>query len=298
MVQFTRGNRGASLRIAAMMLILGAPPFFCQSEAAELSEYSMAGTLEPYETALLYAKISGFLETVKIDIGDRVRKGDIMARLTVPEMAPQLRQAEAAVKAAKALHERAKADARLADITYKRYADLHKEEPGAIPEEDVDIANAKREVAAAQVAVEASAIEAAAAKVEELKALMSYTTIKAPFNGVVTQRFLDSGALVTAGTSSGLPLFEIKRVDILRLAVFIPEAAVPYVHKGTKVSIEFASTPGKPMEAVVERFSGELMTDTRSMRAEIHLSNGEGILLPGMYATVRMSIPVEESSDE
>lgn len=285
--------------IVYMALVLVWPVAIFRAMGAEEKAASgeqtldLTGTLEPFEKTLLYAKVSGYLKTLRVDIGDEVKEGDIIAEITVPEMAPQLTQAEAAVDAARARLDKVKADAQLATAMHKRIVNVRAKEPGAATLQDEEIARAQSKVADAQVAVMQTEVHAADAKIRELKTMMEYTIITAPYSGVITARLLDTGDLVTSGTANGKPVAEIMRQDKLRLVIYLPESAVPYVTKGHPVTIELDALAGTPMNGVIDRCSQSLAPDTRSMRAEIHLDNPNEILLPGMFAkkvTVKYSL--------
>ena len=235
----------------------------------------LPGSLEPYEKAALYAKVTGFLEKVYVDIGDVIKRGDMLARLTVPEALSELKRAEAEVV-------KAKANAGLAVITYRRLADLQTLEPGAITQQDVDLASAQLGIARAEVQV-------SEATVTRFRTLLSYTTIRAPFAGTVKRRFADTGMLITAGATNSEPIVEVVRTDKLRLVIYIPESLASYVRRGQKVLFTLDAFPGESFERTVSRIAGALMEDTRNMRVEIDIDNASGKFLPGMYATVHLA---------
>ncbi len=237
---------------------------------------TLPGSLEPYEKSSLYARVTGYLDEIRVDIGDIVTKGQVLARLSVPEMKAMLKSAEADLLMAKA-------DEKLADITFDRLAELHRTDPDAITEQDVDIAEAKAEVARAGVLV-------AEAKLEELHTLSSYATIRAPFDGVVVRRVSDTGTLITAGSSNSPAVVEIIRFDKYRLVLNAPESIVAYVRPGLEVSFTLDAFPGRTFVGAVDRTAGALTPETRSMRVEIDLDNSTGELRAGMYATVEVEL--------
>ena len=235
----------------------------------------LPGTLKPYEKAAVFAKVSGFLEKVHVDIGDVVKKGDVLAQLIVPELQSELKHAEAEVVKNKAI-------AGLADITYKRLSDLRTLEPGAVAQQDVDLATAQVEVARAEVLV-------SEAKVSGFQTLLSYTTIRAPFDGTVKRRLVDTGVLISAGAAKSEPIVEIVRTDRLRLVFYVPESIAPHVKQGQKVRFTCDAFPGKSFERSVSRLAGALMEDTRSMRVESDIDSTVNKFSPGMYATVYLA---------
>ncbi|MBI4558692.1 MAG: efflux RND transporter periplasmic adaptor subunit [Candidatus Hydrogenedentes bacterium] len=263
------------------------------------SGIELSGSIEAFEKADLYAKVSGYIEEITVDIGDEVHAGDAISRLTIPEMGPELLRAKTAIAEARAQYEKARADASLTGVTYTRYSDLYAKEPGAITKQEVDVAKAEQSVATAQVSVANASIASAEAEVARLEALMDYAIIKAPFDGVITKRYLDTGSLVVAGTGGGKPLVEIMRKDKVRLVVYVPEAAASSVKPGTPASVTIDALKGlDAMDASVTRCSGSLMPDTRSMRAEIELSNSSDTLKPGMFAKVRLKLTAKEAASE
>ncbi|MFQ5422574.1 MAG: efflux RND transporter periplasmic adaptor subunit [Phycisphaerae bacterium] len=273
----------------------------------------MPATLLAGEQADLYAKTSGYISEVKVDIGDAVRKDDPLVSLDVPEMADGLRRAEAVREAeraraiqsktlldiARAEVQRADAAHELSHVSFGRTEELRR--ANAIPEQDLDearsklaIADAGRKIARAKVIrgeadvkVAESQVATADATVARLKTLMRYATIRAPFDGVITERMVDPGAFVRSATEgAATALLSVSRIDFIRLALEIPESDAPYVHPDTEVDIEIKALGGPPMHATVTRTARALKPRTRTMRAEVHLDNDDGRLVPGMYAQV------------
>lgn len=250
----------------------------------------LPGSLEPYEKASLHAKVTGYLEEIRVDIGDPVRQGDVLARLSMPEMTAELQRAQAEVPAANARLLKARAEAELAHVTYQRFADLRSSEPGAITQQDVDLAAAQEKVALAQVELARAEVQAARARVAELKSLGDYATIRAPFDGVVVARFADTGALIGAGGKAGIPIIEVVRTDKLRLSIELPESLVPQCRRGLKLYFKLDALPGHSYEAEISRFAGALNRETRTMRVEGDVENKAGPFHPGMYARVSINL--------
>ncbi len=260
--------------------------------AAAHQSLRLPGNVVAYERTSLYAKVTGYLEEVRVDIGDRVQKDQILAILTIPEMVPELMLAEAELMAGRARAQKAEAEHALSKITHERLASLRQAEPGALTSQDLDVAAAKEKLAAAQVEIARSDIEVAQARVAQLTALMEYATIRAPFKGVVTGRFADPGALAVASDTGSKPILEVARTDRLRLLIDIPEKYVPYIGAGHKIEFALDVYPGRSFESPITRVAGVLAPDTRSMRAEVDVDGRDGLVRPGMYATVR--IPLAE----
>ena len=248
----------------------------------------LPGSFEPFEDARLYAKVTGYLSEVRVDIGDRVKARSVLAQMHLPEMDAEVGRAEADLASARAELRRAEAAARLAGITHRRLSDLKAHEPQAVTQQDVDVAAAEAEVARAGAEGAAAAIEVAKAKLAHLEAMLSYARIRAPFDGVIVRRFVDPGALVVAGSDGGEPILEVASTDRLRLILSIPEALVPTVHPGVDAVVTVDALPGRQFRGSISRIAGALALDTRNMRAEIDIGSEDGLLRPGMYASVRL----------
>ncbi len=289
----------ASLSTAIIVMILGflnaraedavtvvvGEPRSTQPHTVELP-----GGFESYEDADLYAKVTGYVSKVHVDIGDRVPAGTPLVLLDIPEMKPTLERARADVFAAEAALEKAKAQVRRDGITRDRLSDLQVREPLAVTQQDVDMAEADLEVSRAAERSATAEISVARAKVEELEALMDYAVIRAPFEGVVAKRLVDPGELVVSGADGGNPLLQVVREDWLRLVLAVPESIVPQTRVGTEAMISVGALSGLEFGATITRCSDSLSRDTRTMRAEIDVDNRKGSIRPGMYAKVRLEV--------
>jgi len=288
-------------------------------------------SLEPWETADLYAKVSGYVSEVKVDIGSVVSAGDQLIEIAVPEMAEALNMAQAMVMArearidafkaesvaarlrldsARAQLTRARAEAELHRITFRRSQELF--DAQAIPEQALDEARSREAIAAASVLIgeadvavaEGEIAEAAAnvrvaeaeaavarAKVAELRTLMEYATITAPFDGVISERFVDPGAFVrSAAEGTTTPLLCIVSTGRLRLTIDIPETSVSVIGVGTDVEVVIPAVGGPLLEASISRTAYALDPATRTMRVEVDMDDQGGLLHPGMYAKVAVLI--------
>lgn len=263
-------------------------------ETASGREVELPGSFEPYQQVLLHAKVTGYVARVHADIGDRVTRGTALVELDVPEMKPALIRAQADVVAAEAAQQKAQSQAERDRITYQRLSDLQTSEPLAVIQQDVDMAAAELQVSEAVVRSARAEVAVAQAKIGELKALMAYAVIRAPFDGVVIRRFIHPGALVVSGADGGEPVLEVVREDRLRLVLAIPEPVVPFIRAGIPVEITLDVLPQRIFTATVTRYAGALTPDTRTMRTEIDMDSQEGLLRPGMYATVRLRLGGDE----
>lgn len=250
----------------------------------------LPGSFEPWEDAMLYAKVTGYASKVRVNIGERVQAGQALVELDIPEMDPEVERARADVASAEAQLRVARAEAELAAITFRRLSELHAEEPMAVMRQDVDVAHAERQVAEARVDAAAAELQVDRANLARFEALMAYSVIRAPFDGIVVRRLAHPGDLVVSGSDGGDPVLEVARDDRLRLVLAVPEAIAGEMKEGLKASIQVDSVPGQTFEGFVTRFSGLLTPDTRVMRTEIDMDDHDGTLRPGMYATVRLEL--------
>jgi len=253
---------------------------------------TLPGTLVALNEATIYGKVAGYLRSIRVDKGDRVRRGEVLAVLEVPEMVKEVDQAQAAYQQALADLSRAKAEAELQAATFERYQEVHSKDPDAISKQELDQYRSKNDVAEADVELAKAKVSTAHANVGRLDALRQYAEITAPFSGIVTARSVDTGALIQAGTSSqkGQPVVTLQDMDTLRIYVSVPEVDVPFIRAGTPATMTTAAYPGKVFKASVTRFTEALDPATRTMKTEIDMRNRDHTLRPGMYANVTLDI--------
>lgn len=278
-------------------------------------------TIEPFEQADLYANTTGYVAEVRVDIGDRIRQGDVLAIIDVPEMADELRHAQAVhrvkesrlaqmrarVETVRAELQRFEAESTLKKITFERKQQLRS--GNAIPEQELDQAKGELDVATAQVNVgkarvagaEADVLAAEAevsmaqAAVARLQTLMEYATIRAPFDGIVSRRLVDRGVLVQPGnTNAAAAMFTVQRIDLLRIYIDVPEVDVPHVPVGANARVMPYGMSDLSFNGSVTRIASSLNPGTRTMRCEIDLANSDVALMPGMYAIVSLELDRRE----
>jgi len=260
-------------------------------------------TLAAFEEADLFAKVTGYLSDVRVDIGDDVKAGQVLAVIDIPELEQQLAEDQAqlaskqsALETARRQVDHDRANRTLQDITLKRQEALFKDQ--WVPAQMVDQTRADAAVAKANVGVAkanrtlaAHQIDLAAATVEKTKALLAYSQIVAPFDGVVARRLVNRGDLVQAPTGTLMtPLFTVQRIDTIRVFCDVPENDVPLIHIGDPAIVKPSGLEGKPFIGKVTRYSLRLDPETRNMRTEIDLPNPEERLYPGMYAQVSLEM--------
>ncbi len=276
----------------------------------------LTAEFEPFQEVDMMAKVSGYVKEIKVDIGDRVREGQFLATLEIPEMQDDLARTAAAIEQANAELvtardelQRAQSSHDMAHLSYNRVLDVSKREPGLVPQQDVDEAHSRDLVAEAQVSAAQSRIAECEQRIRvseaeraRMKTLYQYGVITAPFDGVITKRYANSGSLIQAGTSSqAMPVVRVSQNGLLRLALPVPESAVPSIRLGETVNVHVSSLhrdfPGR-----VARFADKVDEATRTMKTEVDVPNPSLLLVPGMYAEVRLtteerknalSVPVE-----
>jgi RND family efflux transporter MFP subunit len=250
----------------------------------------LPGEIQPYLSVAIHAKVRGYLERVLVDRGSVVKRGELLAELTAPEMAAQIAEAQSRVQAIES--ERAQAQAQLgaAQSTAERLQKAS-QTPGAIAGNELIQAQAQVDAAKALVASKLQASQSAGAALRAQKDLESYLRITAPFDGVVTERLTHPGALVGPGADPVLLIIE--QQSRLRLVVAVPEEASGGIIRGARVDFHVPAYPGRTFAGIVARPSHALDEKTRTMPVELDVNNPDTLLSPGMYATVRW--PVKQS---
>ncbi|MGH8220198.1 MAG: efflux RND transporter periplasmic adaptor subunit [Steroidobacteraceae bacterium] len=233
----------------------------------------------PYQEVELHAKVSGYVREMNVDIGDRVKAGAVIARLEVPELEAQLAH-DIAVR------QRAQAAYRDVHLDYTRLLAANRQHANLIAQQDIDTAEAKDQTAAA-------ALGAAKADVEKTRTLMGYTRIAAPFDGVITKRYADPGALIQAGTSSdtqAMPLVRLSELRRLRLDFPVSVDYVSSIRDREPITVRVESLGGRTITADVVRFTDRVNSATRTMTVEADVDNRGLQIVPGMYATVSFRV--------
>jgi len=235
------------------------------------SEVLLPGAIEAFQDTPIYARTTGYIAKWTADIGDHVREGQVLALIDGPDLDQELNQARAALS-------QAKANLEIARISAARWKELGAQ--NAVAQQDVD-------QKAADYAAGQAAVVAAEANVERLAQLKDFQRVTAPYDGVVTARNAQVGALINAG--SGTEIFHIAQVDPLRVFVNVPQTYVRSVRKGLEAEILVPEFPGHPFTGEVDRFAGSLDSASRTLLVEVRLPNPKGELLPGMFGQVRFT---------
>jgi RND family efflux transporter MFP subunit len=272
---------------------------------------TIAGAFKPFQEVDVHAKVSGYVRTMNVDVGDHVKEGQILAVLEVPELAAELNGAEASVRRSQDEIRRAQSDIERAQSTYSaansaytRLKQASDTRPGLVAQQELDDSQAKSQESQAQVESAKAAfssaqqqLEMAEASRKQYSALSGYTRITAPFDGVITNRYADTGALIAAGTSSStqaLPVVRLAQYSVLRLVLPIPESVAAQIHVGQTMKVH-AQALNQDFEGRVSRFADALNEQTRTMETEVDFQNRDNRLIPGMYA--QALLPVDQHLD-
>lgn len=221
----------------------------------------LEGELYAYEAVAIHARASGFVANVPVDRGTRVKKGQLLASLTAPELAAQRAEAEAKVQADRSTFDRLKAASKT---------------EGAVAGHDIELAEA--------------ALHADQARVQTLRTMEQYLTVTAPFDGVVTERNVHPGALVGPQVGTATPMFRVEQVDKLRLTVPVPESLVGLIDEGAAAKFSVRAWPGEPFTGTTRRVARSVEPRTRAMMVELDVDNADGKLSPGMFAEVEWPV--------
>ena len=297
-----RAARAESTRARQMEFV----PKVRTEEAKRLDgpiELTLPGQTEPFATARIYPRATGYIAERHVDLGSRVKKGDVLLRIAAPDLDQQLAQAEAQLGQleaqllrARAMVDQAKANTNLAQATNSRTSTLAGQgwaskqnadntQAGVLAQQ-ANLASAEADVKVAQ-----ANIKAQQATVGRLKALTGFEVVTAPFDGVITTRNVDVGDLVQADAGSGSPLLSMDRDDVLRISVNVPQNAAAGVQPGIAAQIKVPQMPDRSFAGVVERSSVALLASSRTLTTQVDVPNPDLTLRPGLYVYVTLAIP-------
>jgi RND family efflux transporter MFP subunit len=266
----------------------------------------LTAEFRPFQEVDVHAKVAGYLKKIYVDVGDRVQQGQLLAVLEIPEMADDMQRARAStqlssanVRRAQDELERARSAHELAHLSYTRLAEVIKQRPNLVAQQEIDNAAGSDRVSEAQVSAAQAALDAAGHQVsvseadqQKVQTLNDYAKITAPFAGVVTNRYADTGAMIQAGTASqtqAMPVIKLSQNDLLRLVLPVPESVVPRIRLGDTVEVR-VPTLNRSFQGRIARFSGKVSTATRTMETEVDVPNPGLVLFPGMYAEAVLTL--------
>jgi RND family efflux transporter MFP subunit len=239
----------------------------------------LPGRLEAYSRAPIYARVSGYLKDWKVDIGARVRAGQVLGEIEAPDLDQQLSQAKADLMTAQA-------NEALAKTTAERWQRLLKTDSVSVQEVDMKVGD---------FAAKEAIVKASSANVERLQVMEGFKRVVAPFEGIVTARDTDLGALINAGSGKGLELFVVSDIHKLRLYVHVPQNYVAQVTPGTKAQVTVPERPGQTFTATVETTSQSVDPASGATLVQLAVDNQAGLLLPGAFANVHFDLPAAKA---
>jgi len=287
-------------------------PVVLVTRAPLANSLTLTGEFRPFQQVDVHAKVAGYIRHIFVDVGDKVKSGQELATLEVPELNAQVTGAQADIRRSQDAVRRAQSDIERAESThqayhaaYTRLKQASEERPGLVAEQELDDSMAKDKETDAQInsnraalAESQNGLGMARATLERLSALQAYSHITAPFAGVVTKRYVDTGALISAGTSSetqSQPVVQLAEWYLLRLVIPVPESAVPLLHLGSVVQVHVPSL-NQDFQGRVARFADALNDETRTMHTEIDVENPQNTLTEGMYAEVKLALHGKENA--
>jgi len=275
------------------------------------NQLTVAGVFQAYQEIDVHGKVSGYIRRIYVDIGDRVHKGQTLAVLEVPELQAEVAGAQAGItqtqqNIVRLQNEVSMQQASFAAVhaNYTRLKQASDQQPGLVAAQELDDALAKDRSAASQIEAAKSAVAAAQGQLGVSRAdnlrvssMEQYATITAPYNGVVTMRYADTGALIPAGTAEGLnqAVVRLAQSDVLRLRMPVPERDVPLVHIGSQVTVHVQAT-GQQFPGTVVRYTRDVSNATRTMLTEVDVNNPDLTLTPGMYADVTFNLEQKDNA--
>lgn len=248
----------------------------------------LPGNMAPFESATIYARATGYIAARHVDIGSRVRKGDVLAVIAAPDLDQQLAQAKAQLIPLEAAVQQAQADADLSHVTNQRTTRLLAQGWSSAQQGDQDRLNSVSRTAAVAVARANVAVQQAA--VNRLAQLTAFEQITAPFDGVVTSRLVDVGSLVAADANSGTSLFSIARTDVLRVQVFVPQSVYLGVRDGDLATVTVPEMPNRVFDGKVARNARALAAGSRTLLTEVDVDNKDGALAAGLYGILHLQV--------
>ena len=252
----------------------------------------------PYQDIMVHAKVSGYVSMIKVDIGDRVKQGDLLATLEIPELQDNINKAKAKLSATGQEIDEARANYTNLHLIYQRLADVAKAHPNLVAQQDLDTAKSKEVGSLGALGAAQQHRDEAQAELGRLNTLAAYENITAPFDGIITNRFADLGSLIQAGTSSdtqSLPLVQLAQDSLLRLRFPVPEAQTPLIENGRQVEITVPAL-NRIFIGTIIRYAWLINRSTRTMTTEVDVENPQGQIKAGMYAYVKLPLRVADQA--
>jgi RND family efflux transporter MFP subunit len=257
--------------------------------SSDIETIKLPATTSAFATANVFARASGYIEKREVDIGDRVKQGQLLAEIVAPELDHQIAQAEATLGQLKYALQQAQANLQLAKVTWDRDRPLVKQGWVTAQQGTIDEQTQKAQEAAVSVA-EAN-ITAEEAQLQVLHQQKLYQRVVAPFDGVITQRNVDVGSLVQADATSGTFMFTIMQSNVIRTQVFVPQDSAFGLKPGIDAAVHVPEIPDRVFPGTVTRIADAIQPGSRTLLTEIDIPNPDGALTPGIYCTIELHIP-------
>jgi RND family efflux transporter MFP subunit len=257
--------------------------------SATTTVVSLPATTSAFTTANIFARASGYIDKRNVDIGDRVKEGELLAEITAPELDHQIAQAQATLKQTEATLHQNQANMELANVTWQRDKPLV--EKGWVTMQQGDIDTKTLQAQQAAVGVAQSNVAAQQAQIAVLQQQKDYQKVVAPFNGVITQRNIDVGSLVQADATTGTFMFTAMQTDVIRTQVYVPQDQAFGVAPGVEAVVRVPELPDRSFSGKVTRIADALEPTTRTLLTEVDVPNPDGALPAGIYCSVELHIP-------
>jgi len=261
---------------------------FVAKEVTGPRTIELPGNMAAFDQATLFARATGYIAKRNVDIGTKVEKGAVLAVIAAPDLDAQLAQAKAQLQQLEASVQQAQATADLGKVTNQRTAKLVQQGWSSVQQGDQDRLTSASSTAG--VAVARANVVAQEAAVNRLTELTGFEQIVAPFNGVITSRLIDVGSLVTADAASGTSMFSIQRTDVLRVQVYVPQAAYFGIKDGDHAAVTVPELPGRTFDGIVARNASALASGTRTLLTEVDVDNKSGELTAGLYGILHLQV--------
>lgn len=255
----------------------------------DIVNVTLPATTSAFSVANIFARASGYIEKRNVDIGDRVKEGELLVEISAPELDHQIAQAQATLIQLQAAERQAVANRDLAQVTWNRDSGLVRQGWVTQQQGSVDVQTLKAQEAA--VGVAQANVNAQQAQLQVLQQQKAYQRVLAPFDGVITQRNIDIGSLVQADAVSSTFMFTIMQSKVIRAQVFVPQDQAFGFSRGVEAVVRVPEIPNRTFPGKVTRIADALAPGTRTLLTEIDIENPDGVLTPGTYCTIELHIP-------
>jgi RND family efflux transporter MFP subunit len=252
---------------------------------------TLPGETAAWYESTIYARVDGYVASWNVDIGDHVKKGQVLATIETPDLDAKLAAAQAKVKASQALVVARQADADFAKTTYQRWKDSPK---GVVSEQERDAKKTGYDSAIAQLNQAKAQVGLDQAVVDRYTVLTQFKRVEAPYDGIITERHIDIGNLVTDGRTDMTPLYRMVKDDPIRVFVNVPQSAASDIKVGAPAKIMAGNIPDRDFNGKITRTANSINPKTRTLRVEADIPNPDHTLVPGMYVNVDFQVPTED----